>query len=62
MRPPFVLDASAGGLSTEPNQEGERVDRSSEDESGKTDILIHLHVHTCKLYMYTVHVTSALRK
>ena len=32
MRPPFVLDASAGGLSIEPNQEGERVDGSSEGE------------------------------
>ena len=28
------------------------MDRSSEGESGKTDILIfiHLHVHTCTLY------------
>ena len=33
LRPPFVLDASARGLSVEPNQEGERVDRSSEDAS-----------------------------
>ena len=52
MRLPFVLEASAGGLSVEPNQEGERVDRSSEGESGKTDILIfiNLHAHTCTLY------------
>ena len=45
LRPPFVLYASAGGLSVEPNQEGERLDRSSEGESGKA---IHF---TCTLYM-----------
>ena len=37
-RPPVVLDASAGGLTVEPSQEGERDDQISEDENGKTDI------------------------
>ena len=48
-----ILDASAGGLSVEPNQEGERVDRSSEGESGKTDILL-----TCMYIL--VHCTRHL--
>ena len=52
LRPPF---ASVGGLSVEPNQKGERVDRSSEGESGKADTLSFIH-------LYTVHVTSAFRK
>ena len=63
LRPPFVLDASAGGLSVEPNSEGVRVERSSDSESSRTDIFIlnfiHLHV---TIYLYAVHVTSAFRK
>ena len=58
LRPPFVLDASAGGLSVEPNQEGERVDRSSEGESCKTDKLIFIHLHDCTYLYYKINVTE----
>ena len=62
LRPPFVLDTSAGGLSVEPNHKGVRVDRSSDSESSKTDKFIYSLTCSYILVRCTCHFCRAFRK